>query len=167
MIMNILRVTPDDFDDVLTLNEASVPHVSSIGVSDLEWFAEHAAFFRIVRQDVREDTRLAGFIIGLRPGTAYASLNYRWFCDNRDDFAYVDRVAVAAWARRRGIANALYDEFAKSQSGAPIMTCEVNLRPPNEGSMHYHEQLGFRQVAAQEIDGGKKKVAMLEKELRS
>lgn len=159
--MKILSVTPEDFDDVLALNEASVPHVSSIGAAELAWFAEHAAFFRIASVD----SRLAAFMIGLRPGTTYASPNYRWFCDNRGDFAYVDRIAVAPWARRLGIADALYDEFAKSQAGAPIMTCEVNLRPPNEGSMRFHEQRGFRQIAAQEIDGGKKKVAMLEKKL--
>ena len=43
------------------------------------------------------------------------------------------------------------------------MTCEVNIRPPNDGSMHFHERLGFRQVASQEIDGGKKEVALMEK----
>lgn len=157
--MKILTVRRTDFDAVLELNEASVPHVSSIGVTDLEWFAEHAAFFSIAS----EDDRLAGFIIGLRPGTAYASPNYGWFCDNRDDFAYVDRVAIAPWAQRRGIAQELYKQFAASQSDAPVMTCEVNLCPPNEGSMLFHERLGFRQIATQEIDGGKKTVAMMEK----
>lgn len=157
--MQIVNVTRADFDAVLELNEASVPHVSSIGVSDLEWFAEHAAFFGIAS----EGDRLAGFIIGLRPGTAYASPNYGWFCDNLGDFAYVDRVAIAPWARRRGFAEELYKQFAESQADAPVMTCEVNLRPPNEGSMLFHEQLGFRQIATQEIDGGKKTVAMMEK----
>ena len=111
------------------------------------------------------DDRLAGFMIGLRPGTNYKSTNYRWFCQHYDDFAYVDRIVVAGWAQRRGIAEALYREFADTQSDAPVMTCEVNLRPANEGSMNFHKRMGFTQVASQEIDGGKKEVALLEKKL--
>jgi len=45
------------------------------------------------------------------------------------------------------------------------MTCEVNIRPPNESSMRYHEMHGFVQVATQETEGGLKKVALLEKKL--
>ena len=159
--MQISKIQPDDYDEVLVLNEASVPHVNSIDSRDLAWFHENAAFLSVVRID----GRLAGFMVGLRPGTSYKSENYRWFCENYDDFAYVDRVAVAEWAQRRGIAESLYTRFATSQSGAPVMTCEVNLRPPNEGSMRFHERMGFRQVASQETEGGKKEVALMEKKL--
>lgn len=157
--MQISPIEQDVYDDVLALNEASIPHVNRISREDLQWFVDYAAFVRIVKID----ERLAGFMIGLRPGIDYQSPNYRWFCDNYEDFAYVDRVVVAEWARRRGVAEALYEEFARSQSGASVMTCEVNIRPPNDGSMHFHERLGFRQVASQEIDGGKKEVALMEK----
>ena len=157
--MQISPIEQDVYDYVLALNEASVPHVNRISCEDLQWFVDYAAFVRIVKID----EQLAGFMIGLRPGIDYQSPNYRWFCDNYEDFAYVDRVVVAEWARRRGVAEALYEEFARSQSGASFMTCEVNIRPPNDGSMHFHERLGFRQVASQEIDGGKKEVALMAK----
>ena len=101
----------------------------------------------------------------MRPGTSYQSPNYRWFCDNYDDFAYVDRIAINSWARRKGIAEALYDAFAAAEAGAPVMTCEVNIRPSNEGSMKFHERMGFHQVGSQQTEGGKKEVAMLEKKL--
>lgn len=159
--MKISEIEQNDFDDVLALNEESVPHVSRISRDELRWFYDNAAFVQVARID----DRFAGFLIGLRPGTEYASLNYRWFCDNYDDFAYVDRVAVSAWARRRGVAESLYDAFAQSQSEAPVMTCEVNIRPPNETSMLYHERLGFRQVGSQETNGGEKVVAFMEKTL--
>ena len=108
------------------------------------------------------DARLAGFMIGLRPGTAYQSLNYRWFCEHYDDFAYVDRVVVADWAQRRGVAEALYRGFAMSQTDVDILTCEVNIRPANDGSMRFHQRMGFRQVGTQEVDNGEKEVALLE-----
>ena len=136
--MIISAVSGNDLDEVLALNEASVPHVNSLSQDQMQWFAEHAAFFQVAR----DGAKLAGFLIGLRPGTCYASTNYRWFCDHYDDFAYVDRIAVAAWARRRGLAEKLYQQFAQSQSDALIMTCEVNTQPPNEGSMRFHERQG-------------------------
>ncbi len=159
--MKIDDVTAKSFAAVLQLNEDFVPHVSSIGREDVQWFAEHAAYFRTVEID----KRLAGFLIGLRPGTSYSSPNYRWFCDNYNDLAYVDRVVVAAWARRRGVAVSLYNDFERSQSGVAAMTCEVNVHPPNEGSMLFHERQGFNRVGSQVIDGGKKEVAYLEKVL--
>ena len=48
---------------------------------------------------------------------------------------------------------------------APVLTCEVNLRPPNEGSIAYHERHGFKRVGTQETEGGSKEVAMMEKRL--
>jgi len=159
--MKITQLKKSDFNDVLSLNEESVPHVSRISAEELQWFCDNAAFVQVAKID----DRFAGFLIGLRPGTEYASPNYQWFCDNYDDFAYVDRVAVAERARRRGVAESLYDAFARSQSDAPVMTCEVNIRPANESSMLFHEQMGFRQVGSQETDGGEKEVALMEKSL--
>jgi hypothetical protein len=160
--MEFSEVTARDLAEVLELNEASVPHVSSVSAAEMRWFAEHAHYFRVVRNG----ESLAGFLIGLRPGLAYQSLNYRWFCEHYPDFGYVDRVAVATNARRLGVGSRLYEDFAATLRGeVDVMTCEVNLRPANESSMRYHEHLGFVQVGSQETEGGSKEVALLEKRL--
>ena len=160
--MQIQNVTADDLDDVLALNEAAVPHVNSIDLDQMRWFADNAFFFKTAKID----DCLAGFLIGLRPGLDYGSENYRWFCENYGDFGYVDRVAVDAEARRFGVASRLYEEFEGALSGeVDVMTCEVNTRPPNESSMRYHETHGFERVATQETEGGSKEVALLEKKL--
>lgn len=156
--MEILPIADDDLDAVLALNTAAVPHVNQISRDELKWFCANAAFARTVKIE----SRLAGFMIGLRPGTDYRSLNYRWFCEHYDKFAYVDRVVVSDWARRRGVAEALYRGFADSQTDVDVMTCEVNIRPANAGSMKFHKRMGFRQVGSQEVDDGKKEVALLE-----
>ncbi len=156
--MQIQDILRNDYGDVLRLNEASLPHVNRIGERELQWFADNAAYCRTAHIE----DRLAAFLIGLRPGTSYQSPNYRWFCSRFEDFAYIDRVAVASWARRQGVADALYRDFAESQSGVPRLTCEVNLCPPNEGSMRFHERFGFRQIDTQETEGGNKEVALLE-----
>ncbi len=160
--MQIRDVHAGDIDEVHALNEASVPHVSSISLEAMQWFADQAHHFRVAILD----GKLAGFMIGLRPGLNYASLNYRWFSENYDDFGYVDRVAVAEFAQRRRVASTLYEDFAGRLAGeVSVMTCEVNIRPPNESSMRYHELHGFRRVASQETEGGRKEVALMEKKL--
>ena len=159
--MEITTMAAGDLDEALALNTACVPHVNQISRDELQWFSAHATWARVAKID----GKLAGMLIGLRPGTRYKSPNYRWFCNHYDDFAYVDRVAVSEWARRRGVAESLYDCFAASQADVRIMTCEVNLRPPNPGSMRFHLRMGFKQVGSLETNGGEKEVALMEKAL--
>ena len=151
-----------DLDAVLILNQSEVPHVGSVDLERMQWFAGNAHYFRVAESD----QGIAGFLIGLRPGTRYDSPNYRWFCARYEDFAYVDRVAVAESARRSGLASRFYDDFAAAMPrSVAVMTCEVNLRPPNDSSMRFHTRLGFRQVGTLESDDGTKAVALLEKPL--
>jgi predicted GNAT superfamily acetyltransferase len=160
--MQITDIHEADLADVLALNEASVPHVNSLDRDAMEWFVDNAPYFRVARID----GELAGFLIGLQPGLDYASPNYQWFCRKHASFGYIDRVAVAAHARRRGVGSQLYDDFAATLRGfVPLLTCEVNIKPPNESSMLYHERHGFVCIATQETEGGKKEVALMEKRL--
>ena len=154
----IRDVSDADLDAVLSLNQSEVPHVGSVDLLRMHWFAANASYFRVAM----DDDRLAAFLIGLRPGTSYDSPNYLWFCERYDDFAYVDRIAVAEFARRGGLASHLYEDFANAMPATVnTMTCEVNLHPPNESSMRFHERLGFHQVGLQLTENGSKEVAML------
>lgn len=157
--MQIDDFSHDWLEPVRVLNLASVPHVNALDARELLWFADKADYFRLATMQ----GRLAGFLIGLGPGLEYASPNYRFFCRRHRKFAYVDRVAVAADARRQGVAQRLYADYIDAVRGrAAVMTCEVNLRPANPGSLRFHEKLGFRIVATQETDGGNKEVALME-----
>ena len=103
----IRDVTADDLDTVLGINESVVPAVNSLSREQMDWFRLHAHYFRVA--GIGED--VGAFLIGLRPGLDYASLNYRWFVANYGDFGYVDRVAVDERARRAGLASRLYADF--------------------------------------------------------
>jgi predicted GNAT superfamily acetyltransferase len=160
--MLIEDVFPHDLAEILALNESEVPHVGSVDIERMHWFAENATYFRVAKID----GQLGAFLIGLRPGTSYQSLNYRWFCDRYEDFAYVDRIAVATAGRRLGLASSLYDDFAAAMPpSVTVMTCEVNIEPPNDSSMQFHTRLGFREVGTLSSDNGSKKVALLLKDL--
>ena len=158
----IRDVTDDELDTVLGINESVVPAVNSLSPGQMGWFRLHAHYFRVV--DIGDE--VGAFLIGLRPGLDYASLNYRWFVANYRDFAYVDRVAVDERARRAGLASRLYADFEQTlPADVTTMTCEVNIRPPNETSMRFHERQGFRRVGTQKTDDGQKEVALLAKNL--
>ena len=163
MEFEITDVTATELVAVLALNESEVPHLGTVDIEQMHWFASYATYFRVAKTE----GQLAAFLVGLRPGTDYGSLNYRWFCDRYEEFAYVDRVAVAPFARRYGLASRLYDDFAAAMPGSVnVMTCEVNIRPPNDESMRFHTRLGFGEVGTQVTDNGSKEVALLLKELR-
>ncbi len=162
MTAPIRNVEPDDLQRVLAMNEAAVPHVNSVPLAQMQKFLNEAAYFRVAIVDGVP----AAFLIGLTPDADYQSLNFRWFCDKYESFAYIDRVAVAAAARRRGLAAALYGDFEVSfHAQRPRLVCEVNLRPPNPASMRFHAQMGFVRVGSQVIDDGAKEVAMMVKAL--
>jgi len=162
MSMIIRDVSEPDLDAVLGLNQSEVPHVGSVDLEKMRWYAAHASYFRVAITE----GELAAYLVGFRPGTDYTSPNYLWFCGHYDDFAYVDRIAVAKFARRSGIASRLYDDFAAQMPGTVgIMTCEVNVRPPNQSSMTFHQRLGFEQVGSLVSEDGSKEVAMLSRDL--
>jgi predicted GNAT superfamily acetyltransferase len=135
-----------------------------VPISSTAELAEILAFdgFSFVAQADADDAILA-FLIGLRPGTAYASENYRYFEARGSDYLYVDRIVVAEAARGQRIGHLLYETviaLARSE-GRGEVDCEVNLDPPNPGSLAFHARLGFERVGRQETKGGAVTVALL------
>jgi predicted GNAT superfamily acetyltransferase len=157
-VITLRDVEAADLESVLRLNESSVPAVNSVDLEQMQWFAANAAYFRVALHG----DAFAGFLIGMRPGTRYTSPNYRWFCAAYEDFGYIDRIAIAGHARRLGLATRLYRDFEASlPASAGVLTCEVNLVPPNEASMRFHEGYGFRTVGTQTLEDGRKQVALM------
>lgn len=158
----IRDVEAGDLEVVLQINDAAVPHVNRIGMDQMRKFRHEAAYFRVAVVD----DAVAAFLVGLTPEADYDSPNFRWFCARYPSFAYIDRVAVHEASRRYGLAGTLYQDLERAIGyDAPRLVCEVNLRPPNEISMEFHRRQGFRQVGTQVLEGGRKEVAMLVKEL--
>jgi len=161
--LRVRDVSRGDLAAVHALNVASLPAVSQVSAEGFGWFLEVADYFRLVEID----GELAGFLLGLRPGTPYDSLNYRWFGEHYPDFCYIDRLAVDDRFRRRGIASALYADMERHARalGAPVLACEVNLVPRNEVSLAFHAHHGFIEVGQQDTEEGSKRVSLLIKPL--
>jgi predicted GNAT superfamily acetyltransferase len=151
--MHLRDYRPDDADAVLALNAASVAVLSPLDALQLRALAAQAALLRVA---VRDEA-LAGFLLALREGSAYASPNYRWFLARYPRFLYIDRVVVDAQARGGGIGAALYaDLFAFARAaGIDTVACEYDIEPPNAESARFHARFGFSEVGRQRLPGGK------------
>lgn len=126
---------------------------------ELSWL-EPAEFSHLLSQAffARRLGEVEAFMIGFDQGADYHSPNYIWFRERYPRFAYVDRIAVAGHARGRGHARRLYEAFFDHarDAGHEIVACEVNLDPPNPGSLAFHAALGFEEVGTASIYGGKR-----------
>ena len=159
MIFTISTTVSKQLPTIVKINQEALPAVSSVTLKDMEHFLSIVDYFRTLQLD----DIIVGFLIALTPGKDYHSPNYKWFEKKFDSFMYVDRIVIDPAYQSNGLGWAFYNnlrEFTESRS--PHITCEVNLRPPNEGSIIFHEKYGFRQIGTQETEGGKKEVSLLE-----
>jgi len=148
-------IESDDVPAVVVLNDSAYPAVPITSEAEMDDLLAVAGFtYAAIDND--EDDELVAFLIGLRPGAAYASENYQFFDSRGSEYHYVDRIVVAEHARGQRVGQLLYDavfERARAE-GASEVTCEVNLDPPNPGSLAFHARLGFERVGQQQTKGG-------------
>jgi predicted GNAT superfamily acetyltransferase len=153
-------IAPDDVPALAALNDAAVPAVNRLGADGL---AAHVPRCTVAVTVPDDDGAPLAFLLALAPGTDYDSENYRWFSLHRPGSLYVDRIVVAPHAHGRGLGRLLYAavEDRARELGLTEITCEVNLEPPNPGSLAFHGRLGFVQVGEQVTKGGSVRVALL------
>ena len=145
--LTLQPLSPQYAEDMWRINEQGLPGVGEVNPSQLEALVHWSVF----TLGAFEEEKLVGFVICLPPGTAYQSLNYRWFDTRYSSFLYVDRIAVGEAHRNRGVGSMLYEEVhhqAKNE-GIPV-AAEVNLVPLNAGSMRFHERQGYAEVGVLE-----------------
>lgn len=143
---------------VHAINQRFVPHVGTLTIDEMSRLLALCGTFRVVAVEGRP----VAFLLGLTPDAPYQSENFLWFKERYPSFLYVDRIAVAEGHHRAGYGSMLYrDAFAQAAAtGRPIVTCEINVRPPNPESSLFHERLGFVEVGTQDTEGGTKTVSL-------
>jgi predicted GNAT superfamily acetyltransferase len=156
--LKLVAVTEEDYAAILELNEASTPHVNSIPGSVLEHLHRQSCYCKVAK----EGDQIVGFLVVLAENAHYDSPNFQYFKRHYSSFAYVDRIFVRESHHGRGIGATFYGDLIAELGGEKAcVTCEVNLRPPNPGSIAFHERMGFRRVAEQDTEGGAKRVSLM------
>lgn len=143
-------------DAVLALNNAHAVELSLLDRDRLRAMLAVAPYGRCIGE-------VDAFLIAFDQDSTYDSPNFLWFQSRYPRFLYVDRIAVAGTARGLGHARRLYDDLFRfaGEAGHHVVTCEINLRPPNPASDRLHQALGFETVGQAAIHGGAKMVRYL------
>ncbi len=137
-------------DDILALNNAHATELSLLDAARLNAMLDQA--YHAPRIGA-----LDGFMIAFDQNADYDSPNFLWFRDRYARFVYVDRLVIAAPHRGRGLARTLYAGLFRRAAADrhTLLTCEVNLIPPNAGSDALHASLGFTEAGRARLDDGK------------
>jgi len=141
--MDIRRLESKDVTAAWKINEQGLPGTGKVShdeMLDLLSLSE-------LPLGIFDDGEMLGFVLCLTPRTRYASLNYAWFNERYQEFLYVDRIAVAVQHRDRGIGSLLYGRVIEHAESLQFpVTAEVNLTPPNPGSIRFHERHRFKEI---------------------
>ncbi len=155
----------EDLDTILWLNRGALPAVGDVDERELWRLVEQSATTLVATEG--DGGGVVAFAIVFGPGAEYESPNYRFFADRYPSFRYVDRVVVEPAHARHGIGSALYERVVADAeaAGAPVVTAEVNVQPPNQASLAFHAAHGFMGVGEQDTEGGAKRVRLLVRDL--
>lgn len=162
-------ITSLPIEAIQAADEAAVLVLNNENAAELSWLEpEELSALVSTSFSASRIGDLEAFLLTFDQTAAYDSPNFLWFRERYPRFVYVDRIVVAAGARGRGHARRLYEDlFARAAAaGHDIVTCEVNLNPPNPTSDAFHAALGFREVGEAVIHGGTKAVRYYAKQLK-
>ena len=95
-----------DLEEILAINQANIPEVGSVAdMGRLKSLLDWSSHLIVIRKD-----EIAGFIILMREGQDYDSLNYDFFNSQDYPFLYVDRIAIKDGHRRKGLGRKIYEK---------------------------------------------------------
>lgn len=154
--MIIRQVKKEDYPRILYLNEDLVNFLSPLDQEDLEKLVEEAEFFQVIEVE----GQVEAFLIALREGKSYTSVNYLWFSKNYESFLYIDRVVVSREYMRKGLGRKLYSYIFDREKDVDYITAEIDIEPINQVSLDFHNSFGFKEVGRQTIKNGEKTVSL-------
>ena len=135
-----------DLPRVLEINNANTPGVSELTFTELETDLENSLHALSINNEQGE---VCAFCITFDPGAPDAGDNHRWFAERYKSFVYLDRIAIDSNHQNRGLGLVLYqavEQHMLNSGEYSLLCCEVNLEPPNPGSLRFHQRIGFIEV---------------------
>ena len=154
-----------DLARVLEINNANTPGVSELTFAELELDLHSSLHALAIDNELGE---VCAFCITFDPGAPDAGDNHRWFAERYKSFVYLDRIAIDSNYQNRGLGALLYQTVEQRMLNSAkhsLLCCEVNLEPPNPGSLRFHQRIGFTEVG-QRGDGNAYRVVLLARTLK-
>ena len=138
-----------DLARVLEINNANTPGVSELTMSELETDIENCLHALAIDNKHGE---VCAFCITFAPDAPDAGANHRWFAERYKSFVYLDRIAIDSNHQNRGLGALLYQAVEQRMLDSAehsLLCCEVNLEPPNPGSLRFHKRIGFSECGVE------------------
>jgi predicted GNAT superfamily acetyltransferase len=135
-----------DVARVLEINNANTPGVSELTLSELETDIKNCLHALAIDNEHGE---VCAFCITFAPDAPDAGVNHQWFADRFESFVYLDRIAIDPAYQNLGLGVLLYQSVEQqiiASAQHSLLCCEVNLKPPNPGSLRFHHRIGFTEV---------------------
>jgi len=145
----VRNIASTDVTRVLEINNANTPGVSELTLSELETDIKNCLHALAIDNEHGE---VCAFCITFAADAPDAGANHQWFADRYESFVYLDRIAIDSNHQNRGLGALLYQTVERhmlDSTEPSLLCCEVNLEPPNPGSLRFHKRIGFTEVGTQ------------------
>ena len=142
----VRNIKSADLTRVLAINNANTPGVSELTLSELETDITNCLHALAIDNEHGE---VCAFCITFAPDAPAAGVNHRWFAERYASFVYLDRIAIDPSNQNLGLGVLLYQSVERQMIDSAqhsLLCCEVNLEPPNPGSLRFHHRIGFTEV---------------------
>ena len=143
---NVRNLEITDLARVLEINNANTPGVSELTMAELQTDLRNSLHALAIDNEHGE---VCAFCITFAPDAPDAGDNHRWFAERYESFVYLDRIAIDSNHQNRGFGALLYQSVEQRMLNSAehaLLCCEVNLEPPNPGSLRFHKRIGFTEV---------------------
>ncbi len=161
----VRNIVSTDVTRVLEINNANTPGVSELTMTELEADLNHALHALTIENEFGE---VCAFCITFDQGAPDAGANHRWFSERYESFVYLDRIAIDSNHQNHGLGAQLYravEQKMLQSAEHSMLCCEVNLEPPNPGSLRFHKRIGFIEVGQSIPEDANYRVSYLSKSL--
>ena len=141
-----------DLARVLEINNANTPGVSELTFAELKSDLNNSLHALAIDN---EQGDVCAFCITFDPNAPDAGANHQWFAERYKSFVYLDRIAIDSNHQNRGLGALLYQSVEQrmlKSAEHSLLCCEVNLEPPNPGSLRFHKRIGFTEIGQQSFD---------------
>ena len=142
----VRNIVSADVTRVLEINNANTPGVSELTLSELETDMKNCLHALAIDNEHGE---VCAFCITFDPDAPDAGANHQWFADRYKSFVYLDRIAIDSNHQNHGLGAMLYqsvEQLMLDSAEHSVLCCEVNLEPPNPGSLRFHKRIGFTEI---------------------
>ena len=139
---------------VVEINDANTPGVGELALAELQKDLKNSLHALAIDNELGE---VCAFCITFAPDAPDGGANHQWFAERYESFVYLDRIAIDSDHQNHGLGALLYQFVEQKMLNSVdhlLLCCEVNLEPPNPGSLRFHKRIGFSECGVESTAPG-------------